>query len=56
MKYYIPFLGILNYSKTFDSYGKKYGGKECLFAFFMAFYHGTLIGAPLGLILSQILN
>jgi hypothetical protein len=56
MRYYIPFIGIVHYLNTFDSYGYKYGVKECLFGFFMAFYHATWVGIPIGLILSQILN
>jgi hypothetical protein len=56
MSYYIPIVGFYNYSKSFKPNGVIYGAKNVLFAFWMACYHGSLIGAPLGLILSQILN
>ena len=56
MSYYIPIVGFYKYTKSFDYTGRVYGLKNVLFAFWMACYHGTLTGAPLGLILSKILN
>jgi hypothetical protein len=57
MKYYIPIIGMYNYLKTFEPNGRIYGAKNVLFAFWMSFYHGGLwLGAPIGLLLSLILN
>ena len=56
MKYYIPFIGIFYYVKTLKTYGEYYELRDALFVVFMAFYHGTLSGVPVGLILSKILN
>lgn len=40
--YYLPFLGIFYYLESFGSNGRIYGTKKVLFAFFLAFYHGSL--------------
>lgn len=56
-KFYIPFLGMKYYLETFEPTGRIYGAKNVLFAFWMAFYHGGLcLGAPIGLLMSLILN
>lgn len=56
MKYYIPFIGLYHYYKSFQPTGFKYGANEVLFAFFMSFYHAVWVAIPIGFSLSSILN
>jgi len=55
-KFYIPVLGIKYYLDTFGPTGTKNGGKEVLFAFWMAFYHGAMLAAILIPIVFQFIN
>jgi formate-dependent nitrite reductase membrane component NrfD len=56
MGYYIPIIAIFKYLKSFGPSGVKNGLNESLFGFWMAFYHATWIGVPVGLLLSLIIN
>ena len=55
-KFYIPVLGIKYYLDTFGPTKRKDGGKEVLFAFWMAFYHGAMLALILMPIVFQFIN
>lgn len=56
IKFYIPVLGIKYYLDTFGPTKRKDGGKEVLFAFWFAFYHGTMLALILMPIVLHFIN
>jgi hypothetical protein len=55
-KFYIPVLGIKYYLDTFGPTKRIDGTKNVLFAFWMAFYHGTMLAAILMPIVFHFIN